>query len=136
MNGQTGANQFVDVARVEVYRGPQSAAFGRATFAGAINYVSRNPGEEFEGYVEANVSDLDRQQISTAISGPLGDKFGFTLDINSEEVRDSDQWVSTDGYGLGSTQTDYISAKLTFAPTGRIDGQIKIIHLETDDAPS
>ena len=33
----------------EVYRGPQSAAFGRSTFAGAINYVTADATEEFEG---------------------------------------------------------------------------------------
>jgi outer membrane receptor protein involved in Fe transport len=33
---------------VEAYRGPQSAAFGRSTFAGAINYVTADAAEQFE----------------------------------------------------------------------------------------
>ena len=32
--GQTGSLQFIDVSRIEIFRGPQSAAFGRSTFAG------------------------------------------------------------------------------------------------------
>ena len=47
--GSQGALGFGNVAQVEVYRGPQSAAFGRSTFGGAINYVTRDPGEEFDG---------------------------------------------------------------------------------------
>ncbi|MFN3592510.1 MAG: TonB-dependent receptor plug domain-containing protein, partial [Thermaurantiacus sp.] len=32
-----------DLERIEVVRGPQSALYGRNTFAGAINYVTRRP---------------------------------------------------------------------------------------------
>ena len=34
--------------RIEVLRGPQSAIYGRATFAGAINYITKRPSNEFE----------------------------------------------------------------------------------------
>jgi iron complex outermembrane receptor protein len=35
--------ELLDLARVEVVAGPQSALFGHSTFVGAINYVSRAP---------------------------------------------------------------------------------------------
>lgn len=133
MNGQTGALQFVDVERVEVYRGPQSAAFGRATFAGAINYVSKRPGEELGGYVVANLSDQERRQYQGGINGPLGDTFGFRIDANYENVRGNPDWVSTDGYDLGGVESKYASGMLTFEPTDRFDGYVKYMHLETDD---
>ncbi|MBL8645425.1 MAG: TonB-dependent receptor plug domain-containing protein, partial [Rhodospirillaceae bacterium] len=40
-----GAHQpsIVDVARIEVLKGPQSAYFGRSTFVGAINFIMREP---------------------------------------------------------------------------------------------
>ena len=109
--------QFVDVGRIEVFRGPQSAAFGRATFAGAINYVSRDPTQEFEGYVNANYSNQDREQYQGGISGPIGDKVGYTLDANYEHVRGNSDWVSSDGVDLGQNKTEYISGKLKFNPT-------------------
>ena len=136
MNGQTGSLQFGDVQRVEIYRGPQSAAFGRATFAGAINYVSKDPTEELEGYFAVNYSDQEREQYTGGISGPLGKKAGFRIDANYEDVRGSDDWVSTDGYDLGGTQTEYVSGKLTFDPSDKIHGEFKYLHLETDDNPS
>ncbi|MYI20813.1 MAG: TonB-dependent receptor plug domain-containing protein, partial [Acidimicrobiia bacterium] len=41
------------IERVEVIKGPQNAYFGRNTFAGAINYITRRPGDECEGTVSA-----------------------------------------------------------------------------------
>ena len=36
------------IARVEVAKGPQSALYGRNTFAGAINYVTKDPTNTYE----------------------------------------------------------------------------------------
>ena len=43
--GNASPYRFGDLERIEVLRGPQSSAFGRATFSGAINFVTRDPGE-------------------------------------------------------------------------------------------
>ena len=40
---------FSNIERVEIIKGPQSATFGRSTFAGAVNYVSKTPGFEQGG---------------------------------------------------------------------------------------
>ncbi len=37
VGGTTSPPPFIDLQRVEVLKGPQSAALGRATFAGAVN---------------------------------------------------------------------------------------------------
>lgn len=133
MNGQGGSLQFVDVGRIEVFRGPQSAAFGRATFAGAINYVSRDPTSEFEGYINANYSNQEREQYQGGISGPIGDKVGYTLDANYESVRGNSDWETSDGYDLGQNKTEYISGKLKFTPTEKIEAELRYMHLETED---
>lgn len=133
MNGQAGSLQFVDVERVEVYRGPQSAAFGRSTFAGAINYVSKDPTDEVEGSIAVNYSDQELRQYQGSISGPLGEKVGFRIDANYEDVRGNPDWVSSDGYDLGNTQTTYISGKLKFNPSDRVQASLKFIHQENED---
>ena len=60
----TGGSQSIpmlDVERVEVIKGPQSAFFGRNTFSGAINYVTRNPSlTEFEGKVRATAGQYSQ----------------------------------------------------------------------------
>ncbi len=59
------------VERVEVLRGPQAALFGRATFSGAINYITRKPGDELEGEVNLKVGEDERYEASVWASGPL-----------------------------------------------------------------
>ena len=63
----------VDLEGVEVVRGPQSALYGRNTYAGAINYVSRPPSDEFRSTVEATAAEDGRYELFGAISGPLAE---------------------------------------------------------------
>ena len=133
--GQQGTMQYDDIQRVELYRGPQSATFGRATFGGAINYVSRDPSEFFETEVSFGSSDLGRNEISVALGGPITDTLGFTLDLSSDEYDGPDEWVTTDGYRLGRTATDYASGKLVFTPSENFTAKVRFIHLDSDDSP-
>ncbi|MBT8444820.1 MAG: TonB-dependent receptor plug domain-containing protein, partial [Gammaproteobacteria bacterium] len=67
--------RLLDLERVEVVKGPQSALYGRNAFAGAINYITRKPSlDEFEirtfGDLAANYSIYD---VRGSISGPVID---------------------------------------------------------------
>ena len=132
--GQQGSIPFNDVAAVELYRGPQSAAFGRATFAGAVNYVSRNPTDEFESRFTVGTSDLGRQEIQLALGGPITETLGYTLDISSDSFVGPDEWKSDDGgYQMSSWSTDYLSTKLVWEPTDNFAGKFRYIHHRADD---
>lgn len=66
------ANQdFVDIAQVEVLRGPQGALYGRNAIGGAINIVTKQPGESLEGQVKASLAEGNDYGISTTLSGPI-----------------------------------------------------------------
>ena len=62
---------FLDVAQIEVLRGPQGTLYGKNTTAGAINITSRQPTFDFEGRAEATIGNLGFKQVKAAISGPL-----------------------------------------------------------------
>ncbi len=75
LSGKAGVDiELADLERIEVVRGPQSALYGRNTFAGAINYVSRRPSDTLEGWADATVGDNGMLRFSGSVSGPLGDK--------------------------------------------------------------
>ena len=68
----------IDLAQVEVLKGPQSSLFGRNTFAGAINYVT-NPAKigEFDMKVEAQLGTHERAGIKGSLNVPVGDIGGI-----------------------------------------------------------
>ncbi|MGI9343233.1 MAG: TonB-dependent receptor [Gammaproteobacteria bacterium] len=67
------ANQrlLTDVERIEIVKGPQSALYGRAAFAGAISYTTKEPGTEFESQLRLEAGDFGRRQVDGFISGPV-----------------------------------------------------------------
>ena len=131
--GSNGSIQFVDLERVEVLRGPQSAAFGRATFAGAINYVTRDPGDEFNSKFQATYSDQNRTILGASFDGPITDTLGFTLDVFEEDFDGPDGWITTDGYKVGATNTQHFSGKLKFTPNDFFDMELTASYTEQDD---
>jgi len=78
-----------DIERIEVLKGPQGATYGRNAIGGAINIVTRQPGNELEGFVQGSYGTGDDRRLSAAISGPIvADKLLFRL---------SGSWRNFDG---------------------------------------
>ena len=65
---------FLDVAQVEVLRGPQGTLFGKNTTAGAINVTSRRPNFTPEANAEVAYGSFNFVQTKASVSGPLSDK--------------------------------------------------------------
>ena len=69
-----------DIERVEVIRGPQSALYGRATYAGAINFVPRRAGGTVSGEAELVAASRDTYRATGSLAGPTGlDGLGFRI---------------------------------------------------------
>src|SRR3546814_7654921 len=59
------------IQRVEILRGPQSAQYGRNSFAGAINYITKKPTMDFEAGGSAVLGDGERRGITGFVNGAL-----------------------------------------------------------------
>lgn len=71
---------FGDVERVEVLRGPQGSLYGRNAIGGAINIVTRQPTEEFKGRMTASYGNANSALLSGQLSGPIaGDDVLFSI---------------------------------------------------------
>lgn len=92
--GQSGVAFFIDgiyysgsladydvdtVERFEVVKGPQSALYGRNTYSGAINLISKVPGDTWTGRVQADIAEDDRYEVTANVRGPLAQGLGIAL---------------------------------------------------------
>ncbi|HWU02517.1 MAG TPA: TonB-dependent receptor, partial [Novosphingobium sp.] len=72
--------KLVDLERIEVVKGPQSALYGRVAFGGAINYISKDPStEKMEGTINGEVGTYGRYEVRGALNVPLSDKFAVRM---------------------------------------------------------
>ncbi len=68
------AGTLFDLQRVEVLRGPQGTLFGRNATGGLIHYLSRQPTDSPDGYLQVTGGNFGTFESEGAISGPLTDR--------------------------------------------------------------
>lgn len=85
--GQLSRAPFLDLARVEVLRGPQNILYGKNSIAGALSVITNKPGQEFEGYVSGTYEpEFGEQVIDAVVSGPLTDSIGARLAYRNRQL--------------------------------------------------
>jgi iron complex outermembrane receptor protein len=127
---------LTDIEHVEVVNGPQSAYFGRSTFSGAINFITRQPGFEPLLSAEASYGSYNSQEYKASVEGPLiQDKLAARL---------SARYYNTDGqyenYGytgrLGARKTRSAALSLLGQPTDGLKIRGYFTYWEDTDGPS
>ncbi|MDB5697686.1 MAG: TonB-dependent receptor, partial [Alphaproteobacteria bacterium] len=68
-----GTQELVDIERIEVLKGPQGSTYGRNAIGGAINIITKEPTNEFEGQVSGEVGQGLYYRLFGQMSGPLVD---------------------------------------------------------------
>lgn len=121
-----------DVERVEVVKGPQSALYGRNTYSGAINIVTRSPGEEYGGRVKLEYGADEQYQISASISGPLADGVSAGLSFRQYELG-SPFTNHFDGSEIGVQESTSISGVLELQPNERLLMRARGYYGKRDD---
>jgi iron complex outermembrane receptor protein len=108
-----------DVKQIEVLKGPQSVYFGRNTFGGAVNFITKNPSNTFGGNVDASVSERGSSDVTASVEGPLVDGI---LDgrLIIHDYNKAAQYHATDGGDLGEEQSQSVTGVLYATPADNL----------------
>ena len=111
--------QYLDLERIEVLKGPQGTLFGRNSQGGAINVVTRQPGDNLEVAARAEYGEDDYGLGQFSISGSLHeDRLAAGL---SARLSTSDGFVpnvAPGGGNLGDADSYSARGTLVFTPDG------------------
>ena len=123
-----------DLERVEIIKGPQSAFFGRNTFAGAINYITKSPDlYEYEGSVSARAGTYNQFEVDASHSGPIIEgKLAYQVGVRS--FGKGAMFTATDGGGLGEQGSESISLVLYSEPTENLSLKLRVFYQEDEDS--
>ncbi len=133
IGGSSQSTELYNLERVEVLRGPQAALYGRNTYAGVINYVTRGPSDEFTGEVRMTGAEHDTAGVTGWFSGPLiDDTLGFVIAAGHRQYGGEYRNIR-DGSSVGGEESNDITAKLRWTPTDSLDITLKTGLQSTDD---
>ena len=130
--GDLSSLNLQNIERVEVIRGPQAALYGRNTYSGAINFVTRDVSEEMSGWVNARYGEDDDQEITATIQGPLGDTFAASL-TGRYYSYDGEYTNVVTGGTVGDEETTSVSGRLDFSPSDNFSLSLRASYQEDRD---
>ena len=125
--------EFYDLQRVEVLRGPQGTLYGRNATAGVVNIISQKPKFAPEAKLSGDFGNFSSSRVEGMINIPLVE------DIAA--LRIAGAWTKRDGYAVNELSGDPIDGRdlwstrvsLRVAPTDRLDINLIWEHFEEDD---
>ena len=82
--------ELVDVAQIEVLKGPQGGLYGRNAIGGAIIINSKKPTDVLSGSFKAGIDNGFGWNVRAGISGPIADGVKFRV---SGSYRDTDGYI-------------------------------------------
>lgn len=119
-----------NLERVEVIKGPQSALFGRATFSGAINYITKKPTNEFTGNLRASVAEESRYTVSGSASGPIIEDTLFFRVSAGTFNQGSPYNNITNGSEMGEQEINSYSAALRYTPSEQLTADFTLMYAD------
>jgi outer membrane receptor protein involved in Fe transport len=126
--------EFYDLQRVEVLRGPQGTLYGRNATAGVVNLISQKARlDTYEAKLSGDVANYNSTRLEGMINIPLANEVAA--------LRIAGAWTKREGYTVNELSGEPIDGRdlwstrvsLRFSPNDRLDANLIWEHFEEDD---
>ena len=121
-----------DIERIEIVKGPQSALYGRNSYSGAINIVTRSPGEAFRASVKGGMAEDEEYFVHASVSGPLSETLAAGLSLRHYEMGGHVK-NQFDGEDIGEQESSSLSGVLEFTPNEQLTVRTRAYYSERED---
>ena len=132
-SGDIQSLDLSEIRRVEVVKGPQSALYGRNSYSGAINFVTKGPNyAEFEGNAKLTVAEDGEHTASFSVDGPLGEKVAAGITVRDYSY--DGEWVNTvTNADIGDESSKSVSLVVDTELTEQFHARLRVSKQEDDD---
>ena len=115
------SQELFDIESIEVLKGPQGALYGRSAIAGAINVVTKKPGEEVENVVRLGVANEGEWSASFKSSGPISPGTLYYSVFAGTMEWDGDIDNTFLNQPVNFRENENFRARLVWRPTDRLE---------------
>ena len=122
-----------DIERIEIAKGPQSALYGRNTFSGAINYISKQPANENEGKLKLTIGNHGRKSAHLSHSGAITEDTLFYRAAIAHSSFDGFYKNELTGGELDDKQSNLYSLSLLALPSDNLEMTFRVAVDNTND---
>ncbi|MEH6489983.1 TonB-dependent receptor [Hyphomonas oceanitis] len=125
--------EYFDIERVEVLRGPQGTLYGRNSTGGVVNIITAKPFfGEFQADAQATYGNYNTKKAKGMVNVPLGDKLALRV-AGAITQRDGYADNTVTGSDIDGRDLWSVRATLGFEPTENFRGWLSYDHFEEDD---
>jgi len=101
----------INIARVEVVRGPAALLYGVGNFGGIVNYLPKMPGTKQEGTLGLSVGSYSFRRATLDVTGPVSDTWALSYRLTGA-------WEGSGDYTQYRTSHHhFLSPVISFKPT-------------------
>jgi iron complex outermembrane receptor protein len=123
--------EFVEIDRVEVLRGPQGTNLGRDSVGGAVMIWTKRPTEDFGGEITATAGSYDRRDVRASVNLPLSENIRSKWTAASMN-RDGYIRSLTTGDAGGDLDQSVLRGDIVWDATENLDFRINITRDESE----
>ena len=128
---QGGLLDLMDVAQIEVLRGPQGTLFGRNTTAGLIQIITNKPGFENEADISVGVGSDGHKNYGFTVNRVLSDNLASRFSLYAKET---DGFITNSITGKDRGNEDSLSYRGSLLGTfGDVTARLTYDHFEADE---